>query len=81
MISFDEALRIVLEGIDLPQREKVTVGLSRAAWMILAESVMAPFDLPPFDRSTVDGYGFRAGDAGENLEVVGDETDGADHHA
>lgn len=46
--------------------------------MVLAESVVAPFDLPPFDRSSVDGYGLRAADAGRTLTVVGEVAAGDD---
>ena len=52
----------------LPQEEETE--LSRAHGRILAETVTAPFDVPGFDRSTVDGYGVRAADtggAGESL--------------
>jgi putative molybdopterin biosynthesis protein len=44
-----------------PLRVEV-VPLSEAHGRILAEDVVAPTDLPPFDRSNVDGYAVRAED-------------------
>jgi len=43
----------------------VQVPLSAALGRILAENVMAEGDLPPFDRSAVDGYAVRAQDTFE----------------
>ncbi|MCJ2068049.1 molybdopterin molybdotransferase MoeA [Methylobacterium sp. J-030] len=45
----------VLAGIE-------TAPLSRADGRILAEDLIAPLDLPPFDNAAVDGYAFRAAD-------------------
>ncbi len=39
-----------------------TVKLHEAVGRVLAEDVVAPVDLPPFDNSAVDGYAVRAGD-------------------
>jgi putative molybdopterin biosynthesis protein len=38
------------------------VPLLQATGRILAENIIAPFNVPPFDRSTVDGYAVRAED-------------------
>lgn len=57
-----------------------TVGLDRLAGRILAATIAAPVDAPPFDRSVVDGFAVRAGDvsgAGETTPVslvLNDET-------
>jgi len=57
MISLKEALKIVLNEVNklepLP-REKV--GLLSSYGRVLAEDVRADFDVPPFDRSAMDGY-------------------------
>lgn len=45
----------VLAGIE-------TVPLARADGRVLAEDLIAPLDLPPFDNAAVDGYAFRAAD-------------------
>ena len=36
--------------------------LARCLWRVLAEDVASPIDVPPFDRSAVDGYAVRAED-------------------
>jgi putative molybdopterin biosynthesis protein len=38
------------------------VSLAEALGRVLAEDVRAPIDLPPFDRSSVDGFAVRSGD-------------------
>ncbi len=38
------------------------VALAEGLRRILAEEILSPIDLPPFNRSTVDGYGLRARD-------------------
>ncbi len=45
----------VLSGIE-------TVSIDRADGRVLAEDLIAPIDLPPFDNAAVDGYAVRAGD-------------------
>ena len=70
----------VLAEIDkLPCLPPISRNLDEACGLRLAEDFFAPFDLPGFDRSTVDGYAARARDlfgASENspalLNCVGD---------
>ena len=55
----------VLELIDIefqPLREAEYVTLSTAVGRVLAEDIVADEYVPDFDRSTVDGYAFRARD-------------------
>ncbi len=47
--------------------------------LVLAEEIVSEVDLPPFDKSMMDGYALRAADvttAGERLRVVGELTAG-----
>ncbi|MEL6062750.1 MULTISPECIES: molybdopterin molybdotransferase MoeA [unclassified Methylobacterium] len=53
----------VLAGIE-------TVPLARADGRILAEDLIAPLDLPPFDNSAVDGYAFRAADLASGTDSL-----------
>jgi putative molybdopterin biosynthesis protein len=49
------------------------VSLERALGRVLAEDLAAPIDVPPFDRSSVDGFAVRAADvaaAGETVPVM-----------
>lgn len=70
MISFEEALNITLGAA--PELEAVALPLEDAAGFHLAEDVAADSDLPPFDKSAMDGYAVRASDVpgpGEELKV------------
>lgn len=52
--------------------EAESVALADALGRVLAETIAAPIDLPPFDRSSVDGFAVRAVDtakAGERAPV------------
>lgn len=70
MIPFEEALQIVLSVPVEYQTERI--GLENAAGRILAEEIRADMDMPPFDKSAVDGYACRLADAvaGRQLEVM-----------
>ncbi len=59
------------------------MGLAEARGRVLAEDVVAPIDVPPFDRATMDGYAVRAEDAfgasdtsPVELKVVGESLPG-----
>jgi molybdopterin molybdotransferase len=72
VLSFDEALAIVLEyagTLARPQSEELA--LLACADRVLAKAVLADRDQPPFNRSTRDGFALRAADAAAPLKVVG----------
>jgi molybdopterin molybdotransferase len=72
-LSVDEALERILQRV--PVLEPVSVPLSQALGLILAEEVRSPADLPGWDNSAVDGFAVRSEDfaTGEALlEVVGE---------
>jgi molybdopterin molybdotransferase len=76
VLSFEDARRIVEEQaakISPPSTESVE--LLAAAGRVLAEEVLADRDIPPFPRSTRDGYAVRSADLGKlpaNLDVIGE---------
>ena len=74
MITVDEALRIVLDGVPAPR--EVEVPLAEALGAALARDVASDLDLPPFDRAMMDGYAVRSADPSP-LRVV--EERGAGH--
>jgi molybdenum cofactor synthesis domain-containing protein len=81
MIPVADAIKIVLkETAALPAE---SVALAAARGRILAEHVIADSDLPPFDRSQMDGYAIRAADV-ENvpatLKIVGESAAGRGWH-
>lgn len=61
------ALEALLAGVKPVGSE--TVSLEAAAGRVLAETVTAQLDVPPFDNSAMDGYALRAADAGQWLPV------------
>ena len=63
MISVRNALDIVLE--DVPRVGAEQVALTQAAGRVLAESVRATRDVPPFRNSAMDGYAVRAADVAQ----------------
>ena len=60
MIPVDVALDIVLKHT--PSLGAEEVPLTEALGRVLAEDVSTDSDLPPFDRSAMDGYAVRAAD-------------------
>ncbi|HSP32383.1 MAG TPA: gephyrin-like molybdotransferase Glp [Halomonas sp.] len=61
------ALEALLAGVNSVGSEEVA--LETAAGRVLADSVTAQLDVPPFDNSAMDGYALRAADAGQWLPV------------
>ncbi|NOZ85900.1 MAG: molybdopterin molybdotransferase MoeA [Deltaproteobacteria bacterium] len=67
MIEFDEAIKRTLAIAKPHPRERV--GLLKALGRVLREDVKAGFDIPPFDKSAMDGYAVRLSDlAGTSQE-------------
>src|SRR5687767_848708 len=72
MLPVEDALEIVLAHT--PRLESEEVELAEVLGRVLAEEVRADADMPPFDRSAMDGYAVRAADAAGAplvLEVAG----------
>ncbi len=68
MLPFEEALRTVLDLSHSLGSERVD--LSLAMNRILAEDAKSDMDMPPFNKSTRDGYACRRADLVNELEVV-----------
>jgi putative molybdopterin biosynthesis protein len=62
VIDRDEAERRFRAVLDLHPLETEDIALACALNRILADDVVAPLDVPSFDRSNVDGYAVRAED-------------------
>ncbi len=60
MIRFDEAQERLLRGVRVLAAERVAVDL--CAGRVLADDVVAGFDMPAFDHTSMDGYAFAAAD-------------------
>ena len=61
----DEALSVFLNRLKVKRLRAVIVAVEEALGRVTAENIVAPTDLPPFDRSAVDGYAVRAQDTFE----------------
>ena len=71
-ISFDEARRR-LDAAIRPIARTERVPLASAGWRVAAEDVVSSIDVPPFERSAMDGYAVVAADtvaAGEHSPVT-----------
>jgi putative molybdopterin biosynthesis protein len=62
VVSAEEARARFAKHLDLTPLPGETVTLTAALGRVLAQDVMAPIDVPPFDRSNVDGFAVRATD-------------------
>ena len=60
-ISFDEARRR-LEAAVAPIARTERIPLASAGWRVAAEDIVSPIDVPPFERSAMDGYAVIAAD-------------------
>lgn len=81
MISVSEAIQIVKEQTRTLDSKRVE--LANALGRYLAEEIIADSDLPPFDRSQMDGYAVRASDvqtAPARLKVAGESAAGRGWH-
>lgn len=81
VLTFEDARRVVEEQAALIRTNNVrplraeSVDLLAAAGRVLAESVLADRDIPPFPRSTRDGYAVRSADLSQlpaTLDVIGE---------
>ena len=79
LIHLPQAVELLLGSLPDAGGEVETVSSEDATGRVLARDVVAPEDLPGFERSTMDGYAVRAADtygSGEGLpaylEVVGE---------
>ncbi len=68
MITFEEAFRIVTEAAFRTGKEEVSI--SNAAGRALALPVKSDMDMPPWNKSAVDGYACRHEDLGRELTVL-----------
>ncbi len=68
MITFEEALESMLKEARPLGSE--TVPLERAPGRVLSENVESDVDMPPFDKSAMDGYACRREDLDSPLRII-----------
>ncbi len=77
MIPISKALKIIAEQIVQLSSEKVS--LDSVCGRVLAEDIFADSDLPPFDRSQMDGFAVRTRDVANapvTLKIIGESVAG-----
>ncbi len=62
LLSFEEAKRTLDESFTPKPKGTERIPISEAHNRVLAQNIVAPIDVPPFNRSTVDGYSVQASD-------------------
>ncbi len=73
LLSLEQARKAILDRLKPAMLGNEQIKLLHATNRVLAEDVVATRNVPPFDRSTVDGYAVRAEDtfgAAENRPVT-----------
>lgn len=81
MIDVAKAIRIIARETGKLGTERV--GLTASVGRVLRENIVADADLPPFDRSQMDGYAVVAADtkkAPVKLQIVGESAAGRGWH-
>jgi len=81
MISVAEAIQIV--RLQTPVLKPEHVEIPNVLGRVLAQDIVADSDLPPFDRSQMDGYAVRAEDVRDapvQLRIVGESAAGRGWH-
>ncbi len=68
MIKIEEALHIVAQHTTVLGTEKIP--FLQSQHRILAEDIISDIDMPPFDKSAVDGYACRKEDLDKKLRVI-----------
>ena len=86
MQTLESALELLLQNTHRVSRTE-TCSLENALGRVLAEDVVSPMNVPPFDRSPLDGYALHsedlAGASRENpvrLKVIGEADAGCTEH-
>ncbi len=74
MVSVEEALAAILSRTPVLGAEEVE--LSQCLGRVLAETVVASDDLPPFDAAAVDGYAVQSADRMQPRRVIAEVTAG-----
>jgi len=67
-LSLQDALQKALAAAPIKQETKIVM-IDDALGKVLAEDLFVQKNLPSFDNSAMDGYAFRAEDAGKRLKV------------
>lgn len=67
-MTYEEARKVILATVHPVGMERVM--LLDAVERVLGEDIVAPWDLPPFDNSAMDGFAVRAADCSVNCSLA-----------
>ena len=79
LMRTDEALALLARTVTCVT-EAEPVPLSNGAGRILAEDVVSPHDIPPYDNAAVDGYAVFFDDLDPSGDAVGETTPSTRRH-
>lgn len=65
-VNVEEGLQMILERLKRVEKEEIPA--AEACGRILAQNLISPENIPPFRRSPLDGYAFRAEDTKDASE-------------
>jgi molybdopterin molybdotransferase len=68
MIEFEEALEIILSSETKPKTKQIP--FEESLHKILAQDVFSDIDMPPFNKSAMDGFACRREDLQQELEMI-----------
>jgi len=71
MVPFDEAMATVRQAATAMSVGAETLPVAKAVGRILADDQTSALDMPPFDKSAMDGYAIPDADEREQYQVVG----------
>lgn len=70
MLTYEEALKAIESESAQIERQEELVNLEKSAFRVLARPLTAPFDLPRFNNSAVDGFGVLVEDLSTDGEAL-----------
>jgi len=70
ILKFDDAFEIVMSSISGRPLGTERVDIERALNRVLAEDVVADRDIPPFNKSAMDGFACRRADLANELTII-----------
>jgi molybdopterin molybdotransferase len=74
LLAVDDALAIVAAEVTALGSEQVAIADAHGRY--LSEQLLAPFDLPPFTNSAMDGFAVRAAETPGTLRIIGESAAG-----
>jgi molybdopterin molybdotransferase len=70
MLKYDDAFEIVMSSISSRPLGTERVDIERALNRVLAEMIISDIDIPPFNKSAMDGFACRRADLANELTII-----------